>query len=108
MMYSHLKLNIENPQNHLLMAFVVGMPPEKADNILVDHTAMLMRDRLKDAMEEGRHGWNMPVVDNKDLIDRAIKNISKGDYLDAINLLAMVTARQTMFIEVPFEFQKER
>lgn len=92
----------KNPDAELYTHFVIRMPPEEADALLVEHAAYKMRLRLAEQRHKGFAGWNTPQVTNEDLLFRLLKNAGCGNYVDALNLAAMLLARQDLFEEVPF------
>jgi len=85
--------------NDLVMAFLIGCPSEKADHILVERTAHIMRERLQEKREDGFSGWNTPRCSNEDLLRKLEDNLEQGELLDVINLAAMILARRGMFKE---------
>jgi hypothetical protein len=89
-----------NPDEKLLLTFVVQAKPGDADNLLVEFAHYEMRERLKVQRERGYYGWNTAQCENADLKERLLKNVERGDWIDVINLAAMLLARTRMFNEV--------
>jgi hypothetical protein len=88
------------PDEKLLLTFVVQAKPEDADNLLVEFTHYEMRKRLQVQRERGYKGWNTAQCENLYLKKQLLKNAEAGDWLDVVNLAAMLLARTRMFEEV--------
>ncbi len=89
----------EQPHEDLVMEFIVHTTPEKADSALLRFTEYEMRTRLNEQRVKGFTGWNTPQCENSDLMKRLKKNLEAGDYIDVINLAAMLNAREKIFTE---------
>jgi len=92
-----LKLTTE--PDDLLLEWVLRMPDEKADDILVDVVMHEMRKKLKKKRDEGRGGWFGPNCSNSVLRKMLKEHVEKGDPVDIINLAAMIMARTKLFGE---------
>ena len=88
------------PDEKLLLAFVIQAKPSDADNLLVDFATYEMRARLQRQRNYGWCGWNTAQCNNEDLKKRLLKNAGSGDWVDVLNLAAMLLARSRMFDEV--------
>jgi len=97
-MIERLRLK-KQPDENLVMEFLVEAKSNHADAVLVRATEYAMSVRLKEQRDNGFFGWNTPQCENSDLLDRLKKNLEKGDYIDVINLAAMILAREKMFVE---------
>lgn len=89
----------EKPDKKLVLSFIVGATPTIADDLLVEFAQREMWIRLNEQREKGFHGWNTTQCKNADLKARLIKNVSTGDWVDVMNLAAMLLAREQLFIE---------
>ena len=87
------------PDTDLIYTFIDRIPSDIADSILIEFTRHKMRARLKEQRENGLSGWNTAQCDNKDLKERLLSNVDRSDWLDVINLAAMLLARNNMFKE---------
>ncbi len=92
---SELKLNPNFDE--LLIEWIMRMPDEEADKLLVDKIRFDMRKKLKEKREEGKCGWYKTTCNNDELKDRLIKNINDGDMIDVINLAAMIHCRTILY-----------
>ncbi len=94
------RLNLKKqPNENLLMEFITKIPSKDADSVLLRFTEYKMAKRLKQQREMGFSGWNTPQCGNSDLLKRLRDNLDRGEYLDVINLAAMLLARENMFVE---------
>ncbi len=87
------------PDEELLLSFVVGTSSVKADILLVEFANYEMREKLKKQRDKGFRGWHTAECENNDLKERLLKNVSSGDWVDVLNLAAMLLARERMFTE---------
>lgn len=94
------RLNLKKqPDENLVMEFLVEAKPNHADSVLVRATEYAMIKRLKEKRNAGFFGWNTPQVENSELLNRLRKSLGKGAYIDVINFAAMILAREKMFVE---------
>lgn len=76
-----------------------------ADEILIRDTADMMRKKLTASREKGRGGWwDDKACSLEELKKKLDEHIAKGDYLDVVNLAAMINFR----ILAGDEFRKRR
>lgn len=73
--------------------------PAKADSImgerLIQYTTSAMKERLKACRDKGRGGWwNSDECSIQNLENSLAEHINKGDWVDVINLSAMIYVRQ--------------
>lgn len=90
-----LKLN--NAPDKLLLEWVLRMPDDKADELLVYAVMYEMRDKLKKKRNDGRGGWFGPNCSNEVLREMLIDHVEKGDPIDVINLAAMIMVRTKLY-----------
>lgn len=95
---------MKDPDENLVLAFIVRMPGQKADELLTEFVQHEMTKRLTEKRNEGYSGWNTSDsrCENSLLRERLLKNVEKGNWIDVINLAAMLLAREKMFYEVPY------
>jgi len=94
------RLNLKSkPDENLVMEFIMKIPSKIADSTLVRFIEHEMHKKLKEKRDSGFSGWNTPQIENKDLLISLKRNLKRGDYIDVINLAAMLHARKNMFIE---------
>ena len=93
---------VDKPDEDLLLTFVVRTKPEAADKLLVEFASFEMGERLRLQRAKGFSGWNTAECESQDLKQRLIKNVESEDWVDVLNLAAMLQARKRMFFEVPF------
>lgn len=99
------KLKIKNkPDRNLLLSFIAIAQPENADDLLVEFASHKMHERLYAQRNRGYKGWNTPQCENSDLKERLVKNTESEDWIDVINLAAMLLARTQMFEEIPMAY----
>jgi hypothetical protein len=79
--------------------WVLRMPDDVADGLLVDLVQHEMREKLKKKRDEGRCGWFGPNIQSHDLKKMLIDHIEKGDMVDVINFAAMILARKRLYRE---------
>ena len=87
----------------LVMRFITQANAEAADRILVEFTGYEMRKRLEEQRSKGFSGWNTAQCENENLKNRLLQNAKNDDWIDVINLAAMLLARERMFHEVPLK-----
>lgn len=85
-----------NP-DELMGEWLVRMPNETADALLVEKVSHDMRKKLKKKREEGRGGWHGPKCSNANLKEMLIDHIEKGDMIDVINLAGMIHCRTSLY-----------
>lgn len=90
----------EDADDVLLLTFVAQVDSAKADEILASFANTAMRERLKKQRGKGFYGWHTPQCENSDLKARLLENAESGDWVDVMNLAAMLAARESMFKEV--------
>lgn len=94
-----ITLDNNNPQNEFIIEWVLRLPNEQADNLLVEMVACEMRKKLKKKRDEGRYGWFGPNCSNRDLFKMLEDHMEKGDMIDVINFSAMILARHKLYGE---------
>lgn len=95
------RLNIaKEPNTDLLLAFILQVTPQEADKQLVEFASYQMQNRLAEKHKQGYTGWHTPQCENSALKTRLLKNVESEDWVDVINLAAMLLARSSMFTEV--------
>lgn len=98
---SYHKLEIsEGADKRLIQHFISRCPAEVADELLLEFATYEMRQRLTDQRNNGFSGWNTSRCENEALKKRLLKNLEKDDFIDVLNLAAMLLARQRLFCEV--------
>lgn len=95
-------MNRLKPNDHpdeLMGEWLVGMPDEKADQLLVEKVAFDMRLKLIKKRKEGRGGWHTAQCSNAWLKEQMVKHIEKGDMIDVINFAGMIHCRSALYGE---------
>ena len=90
-------LSITDAPDDLLLEWVLRMPNDVADELLVDVVRHEMRKKLKAKRDDGRGGWFGPDCSNELLWEMLNEHIKKGDPIDIINLAAMIMARTKLY-----------
>lgn len=83
--------------DEFLLAWVLRLPDEKADELLAEMVAHEMRKKLAQKREDGRRGWFGPNCSNEELLSMLKEHVDKGDPIDIINLAGMMLARQKLY-----------
>lgn len=97
--FGKLILNPNAAHEVFVIEWILRMPNEAADSILVEMAAHEMREKLAKKRKEGRGGWFAPSCSSARLKNMMMEHIEKGDYVDVLNLAAMILARQKLFGE---------
>jgi len=90
-------LQLTNEPDELLLEWILRIPDEKADELLVDAVMHEMRKKLKKKRQDGRGGWFGPNCSNAGLREILLEHIDKGDPIDIINLAAMIMVRTKLY-----------
>jgi hypothetical protein len=88
-------------QNEFTIAWVLRLPDEKADQVMVEMVAHEMRKKLAKKREDGRRGWFKPECSNEILMEMLKEHLQKPsvDMVDILNLAGMILARQKLYGE---------
>lgn len=102
-MEEHIKkiVLLEDADEQLVLSFICRLESEAADNLLIEFASHEMRERLEYQRSCGIGGWNTAQCTNFNLKERLLKNAANDDWVDVINLAAMLLARSRMFKEIP-------
>jgi hypothetical protein len=90
-----MKLNQD--ENIFLLSWVLRMPDEQADELLVDFLSHEFRARLKEQRKRGRKGWFGPNVATPQLNAMLKKNLEQGDMIDVAILAGMIAGRNNLY-----------
>lgn len=81
--------------NHVVELTKHSKSKRIADDVLCEWAAKLMKEKLNDSREKGRHGWyDNDVCTIDDLRVMLTQAIDKGDMTDVMNFAAMIKARE--------------
>lgn len=89
------KLSRDN--DDLLLEWVVNSPDEHADAILANTVTREMLQKLGAKRAEGVGGWFKPDCTNTKLSKMLMKHVQEGDYIDVINIAAMMLVRTKLY-----------
>lgn len=92
-------LQLAKDQDELLLEWILRMPDEKADGLLVDVVSHEMRKRLREKREDGKAGWFGPIFNNAYLKRLLAEHINDNDMIDVINIAAMIMVRKKLYGE---------
>ena len=83
--------------NKIIKDFIKYTTNEEADEILLKYISVYMREKLRKKREEGRGGWYTLQCCDEDLIDLLKEHIKKEDWIDVVNLAAMLHTRKILY-----------
>lgn len=76
--------------------WICAVDNKTADDMLIRQALQEMGARLHESRDKGRTGWHYPNVDPADLKQALLSNLERGDYVDVMNLAAMLHIKRIL------------